>query len=271
MDMLNVKNLSPDNLSKIYSVLKTILEATKIAKNDKGLFLIPRNNFEKEGIQISEVEGILDKVSKEESHVISFLFHEIPYLPKEPGSLTDASLDYFRESPAQRKENYERDKKIHEEKYSKNMEVRIENLGKFQKLLERVELANNENVVFTAGGNEKKVKFNSENNTVIYKDRRHTFHKKRVEEAVRLSLFKKLWEKKCYITKGQVKIKGNIIPAGLLATQLNIAMDASNYDRNKRIKGKLLGLIKNMNRVFRDKKIPIKISRKGGVQLIVEE
>ncbi len=136
--MLNTKDLSADHSQKIHSVLRIIIEARKISKNEGDYFLVPKSNFEEQGIQISEVEGILFKIEKEENGLASIIPHEIPYPFKEPTSLIDAPLDYFTESSKQRQQKHERDKKVYDEKWLKNIEVEIKDVDKFKNLIAKL-------------------------------------------------------------------------------------------------------------------------------------
>src|SRR3989344_2875469 len=116
-----------------------------------------------------------------------------------------------------------------------------------------------------------KVRFNALNAVIIYGDVRHAFHKGDRDDAMRLKLFKLLWEHRQVKKNGNVKTKGEMMQAGYLAAQTGISFDASSFARNNKAKEALKGLIKNTRRVLKDKNIPIKIVRKNGVLLVVEE
>ena len=153
MNMLDIKTLSKENLNKIHAVLKTIDTALEIGKIENGTLLIPKENFEQQHVHISEVESVLAKIAKEENDLIVVVPHENPHPPDKrfelPPSAGDSS---FREPFEHKQANYERERQKYEETYSKNIELRIKDSDKFNKLLEAVE---------KVGGNQGKVKQNS--------------------------------------------------------------------------------------------------------------
>lgn len=117
----------------------------------------------------------------------------------------------------------------------------------------------------------QKVRFDALNARVVYGDTYHKFQRGSRDEKTRYKLFKELWSRRCYIKNGKEKIKGEMMQAGHLAAMLGISSDASTFNRNKNLQEKLFGMTKNITRVFRDKKMPIKIKRQNGIQLEVKE
>lgn len=146
ISMLDLKILSKENLNKVHAVLKTIDVALEIGKSDNGTLLIPKTNFEEQHVHISEVVGVLAKIAKAENNLIVVVPHEIPHPPdkrhelppyKSPPSLINSPL--FPEEGFEHKQaRYERDNKVYEETYSKNIELRVKDDGKFRKLLRKV-------------------------------------------------------------------------------------------------------------------------------------
>lgn len=118
---------------------------------------------------------------------------------------------------------------------------------------------------------DSKVRFDSQSGIVKFKDNWLKFHKGDRGEKPRLLLFKKLWpERKC-IKNGEIKTKGRLSPADMLAVQLNIVGDAYTFNQGQRAKNILFGLVKGINRELKKKDIPAKIERKNGVQLVITE
>lgn len=114
---------------------------------------------------------------------------------------------------------------------------------------------------------EHKISFNSQTGVLRYGDITHSFHRGSSGQKEKLNLFRKLWDRKACYKKGILTIKGEAFPPESLAIQINLSTDALEFYRNKRIREKFWGLIKSIDRMLREKKIPAKIIRKGGVQL----
>ena len=151
--MLNLKTLSEENLNKIYAVLQGIDDALEIGKSGKDTLIIPKENFEGQHVHASEVESIVAKIAEEENGLIAVVPHENPYPPDKRFELPPSSGDFpFRETFEHKQARYERDKKEYGEMYSQNIELRIKDGDKFNKLLEAVE---------KVGGSQGKVKQNS--------------------------------------------------------------------------------------------------------------
>ena len=273
MNIDDLKTLSKENLNKIHAVIEAIDSALQIGKIEKGVLLIPKANFENRHIEISEVKGVLAKIAKEGDDLIVVVPHENPHPPDKRREPPPSSGDSpFRETFEPKQIRYERDKKIYEDTYSKNIELRIKNISKFRTLSENIEKVVSDGKAYSIAEVGQKVRFDALNAVVRYGDIQHAFHKGERDDAVRLKLFKLLWGKRQVRKNRKVKTKGEMVQAGYLAAQIGISFDASSFARNNNnAKEALKGLIKNTRRVLKDKNIPIRIIRKNGVLLVVEE
>jgi len=99
----------------------------------------------------------------------------------------------------------------------------------------------------------------------------HAFQRGEKGEKERLILFKKLWEGRRFIKKGIEKIQGKSWPPAFLAAKLNITNDADTFSHNEKARDKFFGIIKGINRILKDKKFPVHIERKNGIQLVIIE
>lgn len=72
--MLNLSELSPENLNRIQKVLKIILDTVELqGLNRLAGNKIPLKRFEKEGFGYEEVKSILNKITKEENGAIQVI------------------------------------------------------------------------------------------------------------------------------------------------------------------------------------------------------
>lgn len=99
----------------------------------------------------------------------------------------------------------------------------------------------------------------------------HRFHRGQRGEEKRILFFRLLWDDRRWIKKGAEKSSGTLRTPAYFAVQLNLASDVSAFARNKKIKDRLSGFIKGINKILKQKGFPALIERKGGVQLVVNE
>lgn len=116
-----------------------------------------------------------------------------------------------------------------------------------------------------------KLKFNPQIGTLKYGDTTHSFHRGSTGQERRLVFFRKLWDEKKVIKNGVVQIKGRPFSPETLAVQLEIINYARDFNTNGQAKNKIFSMIKNLNKILKDKNIPALIEKQNGIQLIITE
>lgn len=124
----------------------------------------------------------------------------------------------------------------------------------------------NEDKLLGSKSNNKSVTFDW-SRTIAFKEKRHVFHSGSKHP---INFFKLLWDNRREAKGNKLARRGEPRPASYYAVQLGIITYASAYEQNKQAKTKVSDLIKGLNKAFRAKKIPAKVSSSGGVLLEIK-
>lgn len=112
------------------------------------------------------------------------------------------------------------------------------------------------------------VEFDAQHRTIHFGKTHYTFQKGRADQS-RYNLFKELWKEKRVVRGEKVKSKGMPLQPGTVASRMEMVDGSHGFERNKAAVAKLNALIKNLETNLRRKKIPIRIYKKGGIQIVV--
>jgi hypothetical protein len=116
-----------------------------------------------------------------------------------------------------------------------------------------------------------KTKFDSPNGVLRHGDIIHSFQRGQRGEKQRILFFRMLWDDRRFIKIGVEKISGTPRTSLYFAVQLHLTTDSETFAQNKKPKNQLFGLIKGINRILVKKNFPVRIERKGSIQLVVTE
>jgi hypothetical protein len=126
------------------------------------------------------------------------------------------------------------------------------------------------NVVSRDGTSGDKFRVVFEGRTLSYRTQIHRFHKGDENKGRPLRFLTLLWENRYENIKNQVKKKGEVKSEAYYAQKLDLQTDLSLYNKGNESEKILTNLIKGYNRVFQDKKFPMKIIRADGILLKIK-
>lgn len=113
--------------------------------------------------------------------------------------------------------------------------------------------------------------FDGVNGVIRFGNKIYSFQKGGKNQQ-RLILFKELWDGRKILKNGKVKRGGEPFPAETVAVRMRLIDSAQTFFRenNKEIKKNFFSLIKNVNTNLKRKNYPIKITKKGGIQIVIK-
>lgn len=127
----------------------------------------------------------------------------------------------------------------------------------------------NQTGAFVHSVSKGEVEFDALNGIISFGKIIYAFQKAR-KGQLRLKLFKALRDERRVIKNGKVKPTGMSLPPGTVASRMDLISSPKDFDKNESIKNELDALIKNVKINLQRKKLPIRIYKKGGIQIVIE-
>jgi len=113
------------------------------------------------------------------------------------------------------------------------------------------------------------VEFDALNGGISYGKITYTFQKGR-KSQLRLTLFRVLWDERQIKNAEKIRRAGMALPLETVAAKMELVDSARDFNKNIELKNKLNKLIKNVETNLQRKKLPIRLYKSGGLQIIIE-